>query len=84
MFNHARTLLMNLSGDAGDLYISDYPGDEMIPADYRAVALPTYLQVVRSRLFGVTPDRAMLNYRVAQGNGAAVAYLGFRLPDHLQ
>jgi hypothetical protein len=66
MFNHARTLLMNLSGDTGDLYISDYPGDEMIPAGYRAVALPTYLQVVRSRLFGVTPDRAMLNYRVAQ------------------
>jgi len=64
MFNHARNLLMNLSGNSG--YLPDYPGDELIPAEYRAVQLPTYLQVVRSRLFGVTPDRAMLNYRVAQ------------------
>jgi hypothetical protein len=64
MFNHARNLLMNLSGNSG--YLPDYPGDELIPAEYRAVSLPTYLQVVRSRLFGVTPDRAMLNYRAAQ------------------
>lgn len=64
MINHARTLLMNLSGASG--YFPDYPGDELIPVDYRALELPTYLDVVRMRLFGATPDRVMLNYRTAQ------------------
>ncbi len=64
MFNHARTLLLNLSGVTG--YLPDNPGEELIPVDYRPVVLPTYLEVVRLRLFGATPDRAMLNYRSAQ------------------
>lgn len=64
MFNHARTLLLNLSGASG--YLPDHPGEELIPAEYRPVVLPTYLNVVRMRLFGTTPDRAMLNYRSAQ------------------
>lgn len=64
MFNHARTLLLNLSGVSG--YLPDTPGEELIPAEYRPVVLPTYLEVVRLRLFGATPDRAMLNYRSAQ------------------
>lgn len=64
MFNHARTLLMNISGESG--FIPDYPGDELIPTDYRPVQLPGWLDVFRMRFFGATPDRAMLNYRVAE------------------
>lgn len=64
MYNHARTLLLNQSGVGGSQLI--YPGDELIPEDFRPVALPTYLQIVRARLFGVSPDRMMLNYRSSQ------------------
>jgi hypothetical protein len=64
MYNHARTLLMNLDGSAG--YFLDLPGDELIPADYRKLVLPGALDLIRMRLFGAEPDRAFLNYRVAQ------------------
>lgn len=64
MFNHARTLLVNLAGASG--YQEEWPGEELIPTDYLALNLPTYLDVIRSRFFGATPDRAMLNYRTAQ------------------
>lgn len=42
------------------------PGDEAIPPSFRPVNLPTYLQQVRSYLFGRNPDQAMLNYRARQ------------------
>lgn len=64
MFNHARTLLMNLDGSSS--IFSNFPGDELIPADYRQLELPTYMDVFRNRIFGASPDRGMLNYRVAQ------------------
>jgi hypothetical protein len=64
MFNHARTLLMNISGESG--FMPNYPGDELIPAEYRPAQLPGWLDVFRMRFFGATPDRAMLNYRVAE------------------
>lgn len=64
MFNHVRNLLMNINGDSS--CFEDVPGDQLIPEDYKQVKLPTYLNVVRSRLFGASPDRAMLNYRVNQ------------------
>jgi len=64
MINHARTLLLNLDGAAG--YMENYPGEELIPANYKSLALPTYLNIVRNRLFGANPDRTMLNYRAAQ------------------
>lgn len=64
MYNHARTLLVNLKGSS-DIF-SDVPGDEPIPEQYRQLELPTYLDTFRSRLFGARPDRAMLNYRAAQ------------------
>jgi hypothetical protein len=64
MFNHARTLLMNISGEPG--YIPYYPGDELIPQEYRPVQLPAWLDVFRMRFFGANPDRALLNYRVAE------------------
>lgn len=64
MYNHARTLLVNLDGSEG-LY-ADVPGEESIPVEYKALNLPTYLDTVRSRIFGARPDRAMLNYRTSQ------------------
>lgn len=64
MFNHARTLLMNISGEPG--YLPYYPGDELIPQEYRPVQLPAWLDVFRMRFFGANPDRALLNYRVAE------------------
>lgn len=64
MFNHARTLLVNLTGS--DSYFANVPGDEPIPSTFHTLELPTYLDTCRSRIFGSTPDRAMLNYRAAQ------------------
>lgn len=64
MFNQIRTLLMNINGDSS--CFEDVPGDQLIPEEYRQVKLPTYLNVVRARLFGSSPDRAMLNYKVNQ------------------
>jgi hypothetical protein len=61
MFNHARTLLLNLDGGPG--YFPECPGEELIPGGYQKLELPTYLDVFRSRFFGADPDRAMLNYR---------------------
>jgi len=64
MFNHARTLLVNLDGSAS--YFANVPGDELIPQTFRSLELPTYLDTCRSQIFGSTPDRTMLNYRSAQ------------------
>jgi len=64
MLNHARTLLMNVDGDATPL--DDYPGEEAIDPGFRAVNLPTALDTVRSVIFGTDPDRLMLNYRCRQ------------------
>ncbi len=64
MYNHGRTLLLNLNGDSSPG--EDYLAEELVPKDYRRVNLPSYLQLIRSRLFGADPDRAMLNYRLRQ------------------
>jgi len=55
---------MNLNGSTS--IFAGTPGDELIPAAYRQLNLPTYLDTIRARFFGSMPDRAMLNYRVAQ------------------
>lgn len=62
MINHARTLLMNVDGPARPSEL----GEEFIPAAYRTVTLPPELQAVRSVLFGSSPDRLYLNYRIRQ------------------
>jgi hypothetical protein len=64
MFNHARTLLLNISGSNNPGF--DYLGEELVPADYGALELPSYVQNIRNFFFGVAPDRAMLNYRIRQ------------------
>lgn len=63
MINHARTLLMNVSGRTSQ---RQEPGEEYIPASYRPVELPSYLQTARKLLLGVSPDRYFLNYRVRE------------------
>lgn len=59
MVNHLRTLLLN------GPQVADAPGEQYVPA-YRPLSLPSYLNDIRARLFGATPDRTMLNYRLAQ------------------
>lgn len=54
---------MNRGRDGYDLRI---PGEEYIPANYAARSLPVGLRRVYSRLFGTTPDRLFLNYRMRQ------------------
>jgi hypothetical protein len=62
MFNHFRTLLLNRADSGFDAA----PAGELVPTEFRPVALPSYLQDIRGRLFGITPDLAMLNYRLKQ------------------
>jgi len=64
MFNHARTLLLNVAGSnsSGLAYI----GDDLIPLEYASLALNTPLLNIRQHLFGAAPDHAMLNYRAYQ------------------
>lgn len=64
MLNHVRTLLLNRDGD--NTPGADFPGEQAVPVAYRELELPAYLDSVRARLFGATPDRAMLNYRLWQ------------------
>ena len=64
MFNHARTLLLNISGSnsPGSIYL----GEELVPVDYHVLTLPSFVENVRRPIFGAAPDRAMLNYRIRQ------------------
>ena len=62
MLNHARTLLMNVDGGG----FGGYLGDQYIPPAYQALSLPFALVLLRRCLFGVNPDRVMLNYRAQQ------------------
>ena len=62
MVNHVRTLLLNADGALG----SDDPGEQYTPPAFKPLVLPTYLQTARRCLFGAAPDRAYMNYRLAQ------------------
>jgi len=64
MYNHARTLLVNLTGE--DRVYADQPGDELIPSNFKQLQLPRYINNFRAKLFGAMPDRFMLNYRTTQ------------------
>ena len=64
MLNHARTLLLNR--DATASLGATFPGEELVPAGFRELSLPAYLRNIRTKLFGSTPDRFMLNYRLRQ------------------
>lgn len=64
MINQLRTLLLNQPATA--IPLSNYPGEEFVPADYMPRTLPDGLATVHKLLFGITPDRAMLNMRLRQ------------------
>jgi len=63
MINHARTLLINVHGGHG---FTGTVGEELVPAEYVPVALPSHITSIRKILFGGTPDKEMLNYRARQ------------------
>lgn len=63
MINHARTLLLNLSGRTAS---REEPGYEYIPPEYSPVVLPSYIQTARRVLFGSAPDQYFLNFRARE------------------
>lgn len=64
MINHLRTLLLNVDGSSRPE--TGYPGEEFVEPTFKATALTPALLTVRQALFGVAPDRALLNYRLRQ------------------
>jgi hypothetical protein len=61
VINHVRTLLLNQpAGGAARV------GDEYVPTGFGPRLVPAALLSVRRALFGPSPDRAMLNYRLHQ------------------
>jgi hypothetical protein len=63
MINHARTLLLNVSGP--HLPSATIPGDEYIP-EFEAADLPSQLGLVYATLFGEDPDCRGRVYRAAE------------------
>lgn len=61
MLNHLRTLLLNAPPAS-----LDELGEEFVPAGYKTLTLPTYLNRFRATLFGSDPDRAYINFRLQQ------------------
>lgn len=64
MINHLRTLLLNRDGTAAAP--PETPGEEYVPPDYKAVAMPQALAGLLASLFGTQPDRVFLNARLRQ------------------
>lgn len=64
MFNHARTILLNIDGTNSPG--PSFPGEELVPSDYFAFPFSPVIERLRRFLFGASPDRAMLNYRLHQ------------------
>lgn len=63
MINRVRTLLMNCGRMGNDLRL---PGEEYIPAEFVRRVQPVWLRRIYTRLFGATPDRLFINYRMRQ------------------
>jgi hypothetical protein len=64
LINHARNLLVNLSGAGG--FDTSALGEEIIDPSFIAVSIPGGLLPVWNTLFGSNPDREMRNYRARQ------------------
>ncbi len=62
MINHVRNLLMNVSSSSQ----SDLPGEEYVPVDFRPRLLTPTAAAARRILFGSSPDRLYLNYRLRE------------------
>jgi len=63
MINHARTLLLNLSGVAANRLVDGY---EYVPTTFKQITLPSGLNVIRGVLFGQQPDQRFLNLRARE------------------
>ncbi len=63
MINHVRTLLLNRGREGHGL---NEVGEEYIPADFIPRALNRPLSLIHSTLFGNSPDRMFMNYRMRQ------------------
>jgi len=61
--NYIRTLLLN---EARGSYSPDFFAEEYVPAAFRSRPLPLALRKARGVLFGGSPDRQMLNFRLYQ------------------
>ena len=64
MINHYRTALLNISGNNWPGL--EYPGEELVDTSFRQKPLPGYISTVYRLIFGESPDRAYLNYRLRQ------------------
>lgn len=64
MINHARTLLLNRSGNSR-LPIGTF-GEEFVEPSFGKIATSPVIDILRSVLFGSNPDDYTLNYRLAQ------------------
>jgi hypothetical protein len=64
MINQLRTLLLNQPSNT--IPLTSYPGEEFVTTDYEPKTLNDGLATVSKLLFGVAPDRAMLNLRLRQ------------------
>lgn len=64
MINQLRTLLLNQP--ANTIQVPSYPGEEYVPSTYAPKTLTGALATVSKLLFGVAPDRALLNLRLRQ------------------
>lgn len=64
MINHYRTSLLNISGTNWPGL--EYPGEELVDPFFKSKPLKGVLSTVHRMIFGETPDRAYLNYRLRQ------------------
>lgn len=64
MINHFRTLLLNQNSSSTPG--ANYPGEEYVPSNYPKKTLLGSLFTVYGLIFGVNPDRAMLNHRLRE------------------
>jgi hypothetical protein len=62
MVNHLRTCLLNVNGSLSPS--PAYPGEEYVPPTYVAKFLPGELAQGYELLFGLQPDRALMNYNL--------------------
>ncbi len=77
MINRFRTLLLNVDPADGPGF--PFPGEELLEPTYNVRPLPSYLRDLHTVLFGFSPDRTYLNYRMAQYERVIDAA---RLRDH--
>jgi hypothetical protein len=64
MINQIRTLLLNIDGSNNPG--PNYPGEEYVPPTFHAFQLTGAVRIVHQLMFGIAPDRALMNYRLRE------------------